>query len=251
MQAGRFFGIIFITSDLFGEFIMSYAVQLITCALFCYVVGTINPSYIISKIKGFDIRTAGSGNAGGSNALITMGKKVGVLCMIFDIVKAYAAVKVSMILMPEDLLIPAIATTAVILGHMFPAAMGFKGGKGLACLGGSLLAYSPLVAMVFLAVELILVFAVNYIVIVPITASLVYPIVYYYIEGSLGGALILAIATVAILYKHRLNIKRIKEGKEVRFSFLWNRESEINRTRANLTDEEFESLQVKIMKKKK
>lgn len=230
---------------------MNYLIRLFTCAIFCYVVGTVNPAYIISKIKGFDIRNAGSGNAGGSNALITMGKRIGVLCMVFDIVKAYVAVRLSMSLIPDDVLVPAIATTAVILGHMFPATMGFKGGKGLACLGGSLLAYSPALAMVFLAVELILVFAVNYIVVVPITASLVYPIVYYYIEGSIGGALILAIATVAILHKHRLNIRRIKEGKEVHFSFLWNRQKEIDRARGNLTDEEYESLQVNIKTKKK
>jgi len=230
---------------------MNYIFKLLTCALFCYVIGTFNPSYLISKIKGFDIRKAGSGNAGGSNALITMGKRIGIICMILDIIKAYFAVSVSMHLLPNDPVIPAIATTSVILGHMFPAAMGFKGGKGLACLGGSLLAYNPVLAMIFLGIELVLVFVVDYIVVVPVTVSITYPFVFYYFERSIPATGILLIATVVMIYKHIPNFKRIKEGKEAHFSFLWNRDKEIDRVKDNSTAEEYEALQVKKKAKKK
>lgn len=230
---------------------MNYLVKLITCALFCYVVGTFNPSYLISKLKGFDIRKAGSGNAGGSNALITMGKRIGAFCMILDIFKAFAAVKISMLLLQGDVLVPAIASTSVILGHMFPATMGFKGGKGLACLGGSLLAYAPIIALIFLAVELVLVLLINYIVVVPLTVSVAYPVLYYVREESIPGTCILLIATVVMWHKHRENLRRIREGKEVRFSFLWNRDKEINRTKGNFSEEEYEAIQIKFKKKKK
>ena len=216
-------------------------------AVVSYFVGTINPSYLIAKVKKFDIREAGSGNAGGSNALITMGKKVGVFCMIFDIVKAFAVVKLSMILLPEELLAGAVSTTAVILGHIFPVFMGFKGGKGLACLGGSLLAYSPLVAMVFLACELIIVFIVDYICVVPITASIAFPIVYYIRGGSIWGTLFICIATIAILFRHRENLVRIKSGREAHFSFLWKRDKEVDRIKNNLSEDEYEEFQIKRM----
>ena len=212
------------------------------CALISYFVGTINPSYLISRRRHFDIREAGSGNAGGSNALITMGKKVGTLCMIFDIIKAFAVVKASMLLLPMEPLAGAVSSTAVILGHIFPVWLNFRGGKGLACLGGAILAYSPLVLLIFLMIEFILAFIVDYICIVPITASIAFPIVYYAQGGPGFGALILLIATVAMLYKHMENIVRIREGKEAHFSYLWKREKEEDRIRSNLSEEEYNRL---------
>lgn len=214
-------------------------------AVASYFVGTVNPSYLIARIKKFDIREAGSGNAGGSNALITMGKRVGVFCMLFDIAKAYAIVKISMILLPEEALAGAVSTTSVILGHIFPVFMGFKGGKGLACLGGSLLAYSVPVAMVFLACELAICFIVDYICVVPITASIAFPIVYVLRGGPIWGALFISIATIAMLFRHRENLVRIKDGKEAHFSFLWKRDKEVDRIKNNLSEDEYEELQIK------
>ena len=65
-------------------------VEELLCVLGGYVVGSVNPSYIIARIKGFDIRTKGSKNAGASNAVITMGKWVGIFSALFDIFKAFA-----------------------------------------------------------------------------------------------------------------------------------------------------------------
>lgn len=230
---------------------MNYFMQLLACAFFSYVVGTFNPSFIISKLKGFDIRKAGSGNAGGSNALITMGKRVGIICMILDIIKAFAAVRLSMLIIPDDPVIPALATTSVIIGHMFPATMGFKGGKGLACLGGSMLAYDPILAMIFLAIEIVLVLVVDYIVVVPITVSVSYPVVFYLRESSIPALGVLLVSTLAMLYKHKGNLVSIKEGREVHFSFLWNRDKELSRIKGNISEEEYEARQVKSKKKRK
>lgn len=221
-------------------------IMLVLCGLASYFVGTFNPSYFVSKIKGFDIREAGSGNAGGSNALITMGKRIGAICMILDIIKAFVVVSLSSkVFLPDEPLAVPVSTTFVILGHMYPFYMGFKGGKGLACLGGSLLAYSPLIAMIFLAIELVLVFVVDYIVVVPLTVSVAFPIVYYFRGGEVSGVLIMLIAVVAMLHKHRENLSRIKAGKEVRFSFLWKRDKEIERVRQNHSEEEFNNIQIK------
>ena len=198
-----------------------------------YLIGGINPSYIISRIKGFDIRKRGSGNAGGSNALITMGWKIGVLCMIFDILKAFFVVKFALKCKMFIRFGYVCATTACILGHMFPVFMRFKGGKGLACLGGSILAYNPLIFLVMLTILAVIAFSIDYICVVAISASIVFPIIYYLREGDLVATMVLLIATVCILIKHRENVVRIKNGTEAHLSFIWNRDKEIETIQDN------------------
>ncbi len=203
--------------------------KLFLCALIGYLVGGINPSYVIAKIKGFDIRKHGSGNAGASNAVITMGKTIGLISALFDIFKAFAAVKLALYFFSEVALAGVVAGVSCILGHIFPILMKFRGGKGLACLGGVVLAFHPMVFLLLLAAELILVLLVDYICIVPITASIAFPIIYNVMAKDLAGALILGIATVVILFKHVENLKRIRNGTEAHLSFLWRRGKEIER----------------------
>ena len=96
-----------------------------------YLIGTINPSYIIAKLCGFDIREKGSKNAGASNALILFGKITGIGCALFDIAKATLIVWLCETLFPELAYSFAVTGVACILGHVFPFYMKFKGGKGL------------------------------------------------------------------------------------------------------------------------
>lgn len=204
--------------------------KLFLCALIGYLLGGINPSYIIARIKGFDIRKHGSGNAGASNAVITMGKKVGVFSALFDIVKAFASVYIARYLVLPTLPAAAcLAGTACIVGHIFPVFMGFRGGKGLACLGGVILALNPFVFVFLLAIELVVVLIVDYICIVPMTASVIYPVLYGILTKDIAGSLIFLITTVLILYKHVENVKRIRNGTEAHFSFLWKKKQEIER----------------------
>lgn len=205
------------------------AIKLFVSALIGYLIGGINPSYVIAKIKGFDIRKHGSGNAGASNAVITMGKKIGLISALFDILKAYAAVKLSVYLFAETALVGVFAGVSCILGHIFPFLMNFRGGKGLACLGGVVLAFHPMVFLLLLAAEFILVLLVDYICIVPITASIAFPIIYNVMERDRIGALIYGIAAVVIVLKHVENLKRIRNGTEAHLSFLWRRKKEIER----------------------
>ena len=213
---------------------MSIFIAVLVSALAGYLVGCLNPSYIIAKIKGFDIRKTGSRNAGGSNAVITMGKAIGVLCIFFDILKAFAIIGIMSAFFPESVLIYAVTGTACILGHMFPFYMSFKGGKGLACLGGMILAYDWKLFLLILFVEFVLALIIDYICIVPITASIGWPIIYGIIAGNLYGALIMLLATAAMMYKHLENIKRIKQGTELHFSYLWHKEAEKERILENV-----------------
>lgn len=205
----------------------------IICILIGYFLCCINPSYIIGKLRGVNLKKSGSGNAGASNALIHFGKIIGVACALFDIMKAFAAVKICEAMFPTTDYIYAVTSVAAILGHIFPFYLKFKGGKGLACLGGIILAFDWRYFLMILAVEIIFVIIVNYICFVPMTASIVFPISYAIIRHDVVGALILLIPAVIIFIKHTENIKRIYNGTEIRISFLWNKDKEFERIKAN------------------
>ncbi|HCM92606.1 MAG TPA: acyl-phosphate glycerol 3-phosphate acyltransferase [Lachnospiraceae bacterium] len=197
-----------------------------------YLTGCINLSYLIGRLKGFDIREHGSGNAGASNVIITMGKKAGAFVALFDIFKAYFAIKLTTLAFQDIFIIGTITGVAVILGHIFPFYMGFRGGKGFASLGGSVLALDYRLFFVLLILTIFIVFVSNYICFGPTSISIIFPIVYGYMNRDIGGwyaMLIFFIASVAICYRHRENFKRIREGNELKFSFLWNRKAEADR----------------------
>ena len=202
--------------------------KLIILALAGYLLGSVNPSYIIGRIKGVDIRQKGSGNAGGSNAVINFGKLIGIICIILDIAKSALIVYLAKWLIGEPVGV-AICGTAVILGHMFPFYMGFKGGKGFACLSGFVLAYAPLVFLIMLVFTVILVLVTDYICIAPMADSVIFAVVYGILTKSIIGAAVIGIAAVAIFFRHRENIKRIRAGNELHFSYLLNKDKEMER----------------------
>lgn len=208
------------------------ALKIILCILFGYCIGGVNPSYIVGRLRGFDIRQRGSGNAGASNAVITMGKKVGVASAIFDILKATAAYCFAPLIFKELVFAAEIAGAACILGHIYPAYMKFKGGKGLACLGGVVLGIDWRFFLILLTGAILLALVTDYICSVPIVFSILYPLCYVWFGDSGAGlfinahhgwwgAAILGIASLAMLARHIQNIKRIINGTELHFSYLW------------------------------
>lgn len=202
----------------------------VLCILIGYLIGAINPSYIIGKIRGIDIRQKGSKNAGASNALILFGKVLGIGCALFDIAKATFAIWLCGKLFPELTYSFAVTGVACILGHVFPFYMDFKGGKGLACLGGMILAFDCRVFLIMLAAEIIVAIVTDYICFVPLTASAVFPIVYGIMRQDARGALIIWLILPLMIYKHKENLKRIKQKTEMPFSFLWNKDKALAKT---------------------
>ena len=206
-------------------------------AVIGYLIGTVNPAYLLGKLKGFDIRKKGSGNAGASNALILFGKTMGVVCAVFDIAKAALSVCLTAVLFPDTDTF-AVATACCILGHIFPFYMSFRGGKGLACLAGAFLVLDPRVFTVALAIALVIALATRYICFIPLTASAALPVAYGILHRDLIGALLLTAVAVVIWIKHAVNLRRILEGREMRITYLWNREKETARLRKYYGDEE-------------
>lgn len=203
-----------------------------------YLMGTINPAYIISKMKGFDIRDQGSGNAGASNATVMMGKTVGVLCAVFDIFKGFAAYKLGRILFPALKIAGILAGVGCILGHIFPIWMSFRGGKGLASLAGVVLAHNWKLFLCLLTFEVVFGLLTQYICLVSTSAAVLFPVCYGVQTCDLIGILALSVVAIVMLLKHTENFKRIAQGAEVRISYLWDRESELERLKEFYPDGE-------------
>ena len=205
----------------------------VCCICIGYVLGCLNPSFFLAKVRGFDIRSRGSGNAGASNAFLLLGKAKGVICASLDICKAFLAVCWTRALFPDEPMAFALTAVSCILGHIFPFYMKFRGGKGLECLGGVILAFDLRVFGVMLACELVIALVTKYICWIPMTASVAFAVIYGVMTGDIPGTLLFSGAAIVILWRHAENIRRIREGRELRLSYLWNKQSEVERMHKN------------------
>ncbi len=194
-----------------------------------YAIGNLNPAYVMGLRRGYDIRKKGSGNAGATNLMILEGKKAGAFVMCFDISKAAVSVAAARKLFPRSALAGEAAGAACILGHMYPALMRFRGGKGLACLGGVILAFGVNDFLATLFLESLLLMATRYLCLVPITGAVFYPVYHGIERGDWRAAAVLGLVTLPMLSKHIENLERIKQGRELKLDFLWDRDGELDR----------------------
>lgn len=199
-----------------------------------YFLGCVNLSYIISKLKGFDIRHVGSGNAGASNLVIVIGKKIGLLVAVIDIMKAFLAFRLAEILFPEACAgsvnwAGVLAGVGAVLGHILPFYMGFKGGKGLACFGGTVLGIDYRLFVILFIIAFLIAMITDYICFAPITMAFIVPITVGVVYDTWIPPAIISVASLVILLRHTENLARIRSGEELRFHFLWRRKDESER----------------------
>jgi len=206
--------------------------EALACILLGYLIGCISPSYLIGKKKGYDIRTSGSKNAGASNTVIMAGKKAGLFVALFDILKAALAWKLCRKWFIYLRLAGILGGVACIFGHMYPVFLGFRGGKGLACLGGVCLAFEPKVLLLMLGIAIFIGVVTNYVCIVTVSMSVIFPVYYGAVTGDAAGFMLLMLPAVPIFMKHMENFRRIREGKELRLSYLLNKDKELARIQA-------------------
>ena len=195
-----------------------YIISIPLFALMSYFVGCISPSYFLGKKKkGIDIRDHGSCNAGASNAVIMLGWKYGVLTALIDILKGSLMSFLATIL-THDMVLIHTAVLFVVLGHIFPFYLKFKGGKGLATMCGAVFGYWPLVAVAMFFLLWTVAFISNYLIIGTITLTIFYlGCSLFYHDFNLLYAVVPFIFFVLITSKHIPNIKRIKLGEEKKF----------------------------------
>lgn len=180
-----------------------------------YLLGCSNLTFYISKLKGVEMRDKGSGNLGASNATILLGWYVGVAVALHDIGKAFAAVWLAKYLCPEAPAVAAGAGVACVLGHIFPFYLKFKGGKGFASYFGMTLALNWKFALAVAAVVVLVTVVTDFIVFGTVSTVTMVPVGLGFLTGDALLAAILCIATAVILYKHRENFRKLREGKEL------------------------------------
>lgn len=212
----------------------AYAVTVagvLVCMIIPYLLGSFNFGLIISKEKyKDDIRSHGSGNAGTTNMLRTYGIGAALLTLLGDTLKAFIAVGVGYLVLytrieiepgiiVEDKLGPAIAGFFVMLGHVFPCFYKFKGGKGVATAAMVVLMLNPIVFLILMAVFLIIVIGTKYVSLGSVMGMMLFPIVLTAFEGASSAGLFSVLMALLVIWKHKDNIKRLREGKESKISF--------------------------------
>lgn len=207
----------------------------IIIAVIAYLIGSVNFSVLISKkMAGFDVREKGSGNAGTTNMLRSVGKRAAAITLICDILKGVISIGIAIIVgniaktLDKELLLQ-IAGIAVVLGHTFPIFFGFKGGKGVATSLGVLLMSNWQIGLICLVFAVVLMALTRMVSLGSCAAAVLFPVLTLFInqhytvltEGKNGRVYLVysIILAIIVLYNHRENIKRILSGTENRLSF--------------------------------
>ena len=203
----------------------------IIIAIIAYLIGSINFSVIISKkMAGFDVREKGSGNAGTTNMLRSIGKKGAAITLICDILKGVVAILIAMFIgwafkVENQSLLVQIAGIAVVIGHTFPIFFGFKGGKGVATSLGILIMTNWQIGLICLVFGIVLIALTRMVSLGSCTAAVLFPVLTLFIsenyivsQGS-GYFVYSVILAIIVLFNHRSNIKRILSGTENKISF--------------------------------
>ena len=207
----------------------------IIIAIIAYLIGSVNFSIIISKkMAGFDVREKGSGNAGATNMLRSVGKKAAAITLVCDILKGVISICIAIIIgniaknLDRELLLQ-IAGIAVVIGHTFPVFFGFKGGKGVATSLGVLLMSNWQIGLICLVFALVLMALTRMVSLGSCGAAVLFPVLTLFInehytvltEGKNGNVYFIysVILAIIVLYNHRENIKRILSGTENKLSF--------------------------------
>ena len=204
---------------------------IIVVAVISYLIGSINFSVLISKrVAGFDVRQKGSGNAGTTNMLRSVGKGAAAITLVCDILKGVVAVIIAfligLIAKNEAALLVQIAGIAVVIGHTFPVFFEFKGGKGVATALGVLICINWKVGLICLIFAIIMMAVTRMVSVGSIAAAILFPVLVlfigqnYIVASSNWSYLIFSIIiAVLVIFNHRENVKRIFTGTENRISF--------------------------------
>ena len=203
----------------------------IIVAIIAYLLGSISFSVIISKkVAGFDVREKGSGNAGTTNVLRSVGKGAAAITLICDVLKGVVAVLIAFLAgkivqgLDNSLLIQ-LAGIFVILGHTFPIFFKFKGGKGIATSLGVLLITNWQIGLICLVFALVLMALTRMVSVGSIAAAILFPVLVlfinqnYLVPANNWSYLIYSIIlAVIVIFNHRSNIKRLLAGEENKLS---------------------------------
>lgn len=210
--------------------IFRLVLALVLSGVVAYLIGSVNFAIIVTRIFAHeDIRKYGSGNAGMTNVLRTLGKGPAALVTIGDFCKGVLAVLISYLLLrtvggtEPPFYTNYVVAVMVLLGHCFPVFYGFRGGKGILVSAGVILVLNPLILLALLAIFLVVVIASRIVSLASITVAVAYPILTL-IFGLVGqdpyllwDVLVALCVGGAVVWMHRANIRRLIDGTEHKF----------------------------------
>jgi glycerol-3-phosphate acyltransferase PlsY len=213
---------------------MPYELIYALTGLISYFLGAIPSGYLLVKLKtGKDIRTMGSGNIGATNVARTLGVPWFIPVFLFDFVKGFAPVfwlapwvaarwKCPTCVAPADMLAVFCALLALV-GHMWPIYLGFRGGKGVATMGGILFALNWMAALIAMAVWTVVFIPFRYVSLGSVVAALSLPVAHHFTAQYMPRwkmpwiiTVFLGISAILVIYRHKANLKRLLEGTEKR-----------------------------------
>ena len=186
-----------------------------------YLLGGIPFGYfLVRSTTGRDVREQGSGNIGATNVLRTNGKAAGIATLVLDMLKGLLAVWLASWLTEGSVTWMSLAALAVMAGHAFPVFLKFQGGKAVATFIGAFLYLTPVPLLAVLVVFLMIVSMTHYISAGSIMAAATFPLGVWLILHPPAIVVIVSIfAAILIVYRHKSNLDRIKDGTEVAFSW--------------------------------
>lgn len=194
-------------------------------AIAAYLLGSVPSGFLVAKARGVDIRTVGSGNIGATNVLRAVGKPAGILVLVVDGLKGFAACAwvsalISRYVAPQSTdeeVLKVIGGLAAILGHNYTCWLRFKGGKGIATSAGVLAGLVPGALPIILCIWVVVLALTRYVSLASMAASFSLPFATGLTDGSrLMIAVTAAMGALAIC-KHKANIQRLLKGTESRF----------------------------------
>ena len=204
----------------------------IIIAIIAYAIGSINFSVLISKkMAGFDVREKGSGNAGTTNMLRSVGKKAAAITLLCDILKGVVSIGIALIAgnivkNVDKAVLVQIAGILVVVGHTFPIFFEFKGGKGVATSLGVIMMINWKIGLICLVFALAIMVFSRMVSMGSVGAAILFPVLTLFIntnfivQASGMKYFVFSIILAAIvIFNHRANIKRIANGTENKLSF--------------------------------
>jgi len=180
--------------------------------LLCYIIGAIPFSYLISLVKGVDIRTRGSGNVGATNVLRTLGPVAAAIALAADLLKGVVAAWIGTMTGSEWII--ACCALAAVLGHCYSVFLRFGGGKGVATSAGIVLYLLPRELLILLVVFLVLVALLRYVSLGSITVAALLPVLALIMREPAELQIMSLLMAVLVIYRHRENIQRLRSGTE-------------------------------------
>jgi glycerol-3-phosphate acyltransferase PlsY len=182
--------------------------------LLAYLVGSIPFGLILSKLFAkTDIRKVGSGNIGATNVMRVLGKKLGVLTLMFDILKGAIFVILAEVVTHSEIW-ASLAGLAAFLGHLYPIYLKFRGGKGVATSVGIFLFLAPYALLVDIVIFLLVVYQTRYVSLGSIIAAALLPVILLVFSYSYVYVILAVIMGGFIILRHRDNIQRLRQGRE-------------------------------------